>query len=370
MKKREDVVNQLRALMDLSALVNSSLSGHEIRERSVEAAAGLLDCERGSLLLRDAETGELCFEVALGEGGDLLKEVRLACGEGIAGWVAEHGEGVIVEDVHNDSRFYTSADGVSGFVTHDMVCVPVWSKGRVIGVLQAMNRRHGRFEQEDMDLLTALGHQVAVAIENATLYEELKETFFETAAALAETIEKRDPYTGGHTRRVMEYCEAISTEMGLGAEEIEQLKLAAILHDIGKVAISDEILRKPTGLTEDEFEVMKGHAAVSADILGHVRSLAKLIAPVRGHHERPDGSGYPDGLAGDELPVSARIIAVADSFDAMTTDRPYRKGMEVDIAASELRKNAGHQFDADVVDAFLRVLASQEAEADDDIEIA
>lgn len=357
MSKHDEVVNQLRALMDLSALVNSSLSSSEIRERSVEAAAALLDAERGSLLLRDAETGELCFEVAMGEGGDRLKEVRLACGEGIAGWVAENGEGVIIQDVHNDSRFYTSADGVSGFTTRDMVCVPVCSRDRVIGVLQAMNRRHGEFGEQDMQLLSSLGNQVAVAIENANLYQELKETFFDTAAALAETIDKRDPYTGGHTRRVMEYSESIAQRMGLPADELDQLRLAAILHDIGKVAISDEILRKPGGLTDDEFAIMKSHAAVSAEILGHVRSLSPLIPPVRGHHERPDGRGYPDGLEGENLPLAAKIIAVADSFDAMTTDRPYRPGMPIDAAIDQLRQNAGGQFDEQVVEAFLQVLA-------------
>lgn len=358
MKTRAHVVKQLRALMDLSALVNSSLSSTEIRKRSVEAAAALLGAERGSLLLRDDETGELCFEVALGEGGDLLKEVRLACGEGIAGWVAEQGEGVIIHDVHNDARFYSSADGVSGFVTRDMVCVPVCSKGRVIGVLQAINKTEGAFDEDDMDLLAALGNQVAVAIENATLYEELKETFFETAAALAETIEKRDPYTGGHTRRVMDYSILIAEQLGLPSDDIEQIRLAAILHDIGKVAISDEILRKPGGLTDEEFDVMKSHAAVSGDILGLVRRLGPLIPAVRGHHERPDGSGYPDGLSASELPMSARIIAVADSYDAMVTDRPYRSGMPVDAAVSQLRQHAGTQFDSEVVDAFLRVLSA------------
>lgn len=363
MTDRPEVVDQLRALMDLSAVVNSSMSGAEIQQRSIEAATALLNAERGSLLLRDERTGELCFEIALGEGAEKLKEVRLACGEGIAGWVAENAEGIIVHDVANDERFYTNADGVSGFKTRNMVCVPVLSKGTVIGVLQAINCKQGSFEDSDVELLSALANQVAVAIENAALYEDLKQTFFETAAALAETIDKRDPYTGGHTRRVMEYSKDIAMVMGLPQAEVDEIELAAILHDVGKVAISDEILRKPGGLTEEEYLAMRSHATVSGEIVGRVRRLVPLIPGVRGHHERPDGRGYPDGLVAEEIPLCARIIAVADSFDAMTSDRPYRLGMPFIDAATELRANSGTQFDANVVEVFLTLLEERHGTA-------
>lgn len=220
-----------------------------------------------------------------------------------------------------------------------------------------INRRQGSFDEGDNELLSALANQVAVAIENAILYEDLKETFFDTAAALAETIEKRDPYTGGHTRRVMVYSVALAEELGLGRAEIEQIKLAAILHDVGKVAIADEVLRKPGALTDQELETMRSHSSASAEIVARVSRLADLIPAVRGHHERVDGGGYPDGLSGDRIPLSARIIAVADSFDAMTSDRPYRKGMPVTVAIEELQANSGTQFDAHVVSAFLTLLA-------------
>src|SRR3990172_2439762 len=230
--------------MELSSLVNSTLDTREIRRRAIEAATTLAEAETGSLLLIDRETGDLFFEVALGEKGEMLKEVRLSKGQGIAGWVAEKGEALIVNDVQTDPRFFKGADEKSSFKTRNMLCVPVKTKDRILGVLQAVNKKEGMFDDEDREALFALANQVAVAVENANLYTELKDAFYGTAKALAETIEKRDPYTGGHTHRVMDYSLAIGRMLGLSAKETENLKLAAILHDIGKIGVRDNILLK------------------------------------------------------------------------------------------------------------------------------
>ncbi len=353
-------LKQLTTLMEMASLVNSTLDTHEIRKRAIEAATALLGAEAGSLLLVDQETGELFFEVALGEKGDKLKEIRLKRGQGIAGWVVEKGEPVIVHDVSSDPRFFKGADKKSTFVTKDLVCVPVRTRGKTLGVLQAINRREGKFDQEDLQILSALADQVAVAIENANLYEELKEAFYGTAEALADTIEKRDPYTGGHTKRVMDYSVATGRRMGLGKKEIERLRLAAILHDIGKIGVRDDVLLKQDRLDKEELEKMNMHSAYGAEILSHIRQLGDIIPGVRGHHEKIDGTGYPDGLRGDGIPLSARIIAVADTFDAMTTDRPYRKGLSVETALGELKKHSGTQFDGGVVEAFFRTVREKE----------
>jgi putative nucleotidyltransferase with HDIG domain len=353
-------LKQLMTLIEMASLVNSTLDTREIRKRAIEAATALLKTEAGSLLLIDPETGELYFEVALGEKGDRLKEVRLKPGEGIAGWVAEHGEPQIVHDVQNDPRFFSGADKRSEFVTRDLVCVPVRTKDRVLGVLQAINKLEGELDDEDMKILSALADQVAVAIENANLYEKLKETFYETAEALADTIEKRDPYTGGHTRRVMDYSLAIGRRMALSKNDMEDLRLAAILHDIGKIGVRDDVLLKRDRLDDEELQKMNMHSAYGAEILGHVRQLKEVIPGVRNHHEKVDGSGYPDGLKDGEIPLPARIIAVADTFDAMTTDRPYRKGLSAETAVEELRKHSGVQFDGEVVEAFIKALGEGE----------
>ncbi len=189
----EKKLAHLGALIEMTALINSTLDTQEIRRRAIEAATRLTDSETGSLLLLDPETGELFFEVALGERGERLKEIRLKKGEGIAGWVAEQGLPQVVDDVANDPRFFRNADEKSGFTTRNMVSVPVKTKGRALGVLQVINKKGGRFDEEDVDVLAALSNQVAVAIENATLYEELRNAFYGTAQALAETIEKKRP---------------------------------------------------------------------------------------------------------------------------------------------------------------------------------
>lgn len=345
---------QLNTLMELSALINSSLDVAEIRKRTIEAAVRLVDAETGSLLFLDDETGDLYFDVALGEKGESIKTIRLKRGQGIAGWVAEHQEPVIINDVQNDPRFFKDADKKSEFETRAMVCLPVRLKDKLVGVLEAINKRQGLFDSEDRELLTALSNQVAVAIENARLYDELKETFYATVHTLAETIEKRDPYTGGHTKRVMEYSLAIGKAMGLSQKDMMDLRLSAILHDIGKIGIRDNILLKNERLTFEEYNAIMMHAVYGAEILTHIRQLKDIIPGVKWHHEKYDGSGYPEGLKGETIPAIARIISVADTFDAMTTDRPYRKGLSVEAALEELRRYAGTQFDPDAVNAFIR----------------
>ena len=146
--------------------------------------------------------------------------------------------------------------------------------------------------------------------------------------ALSEAIERRDPYTGGHVRRVVTYSVLLGQELGLPPEQLEELRLAAILHDIGKIAVPDQILRKPARLDADEAAVMARHTVDGAEMVGRIRSLRHLVPGIRSHHERLDGRGYPDGLADAQLPLIPRIIGVADTFDAMTTDRPYRKALD------------------------------------------
>lgn len=345
-------VSQFNLLREIGTLINSTLKEEEIMTRTIEAITKLLRSESGSLLILDEKTQELYFDVAHGEKSEGIKRIRLKIGEGIAGWVAQHNESLIVNDVQSDPRFYRKADETSRYVTRNIICVPVRIKGKVAGVIEALNKLDGGFTEKDLALLTYLADQVAIAVENAKLYDELKRTFLDTAEALAEAIEQRDPYTGGHTRRVLNYSVAVGRELNLSEEEIENLKLSAILHDIGKIGVEDSILRKQGPLTKEEFESMKKHPEIGAEIIKHISSLKGVIPGILYHQERYDGKGYPFGAKDGDIPLSARIIAVCDTFDAMTTDRPYRKGLGVQAALDELKKFAGIQFDPDVVNAF------------------
>jgi HD-GYP domain-containing protein (c-di-GMP phosphodiesterase class II) len=353
MNRKESEENRL--LLEISRILNSTLNPKVVRTRSMESVVRLLDCEAGSLYLIDEAKGELYFEVALGERGDQVKEIRLKIGEGVAGWVAQTGESVLVTDAAKDPRWASKADKKSKFQTRNMVTVPVKAGGKIIGVLQALNKLGGKvFDQHDLGLMESLADSGAIALENALLHDEQRRTFFETAEALADAIEKRDPYTGGHTQRVRDFSGAIGRELALDKDFAEKLDLAAILHDIGKIGVEDRVLRKPGRLTDEEFALMSLHPEHGFSILSHVKSLEKVIPGMRHHHERLDGKGYPLGLKGSEIPRMARIISVADTWDAMTSDRPYRPALGEDVAIKELWNSRAKQLDEEMVVAFFR----------------
>lgn len=349
-RERSQALEKLHAI---NHLLTASLDDQKIREQAVKAVADLMACERGSLYQYDAAHRELFFDVVLGDNAAGIREIRLKMGEGVAGWVAENRQGVLIPDCRKDPRFTQKMDQKSKFQTRNMLCAPLVFRGELLGVLQAINRKAGTFSENDLVLFTDLANQVAIALKNAILYSELRKTFHESVTALAEAIELRDPYTGGHTQRVRRYSLAIGQELNLSPEDLEILSLSAILHDIGKIGVADKILRKQGKLDFDEFTEMKKHPELGYKILQKVPYLAMTYDGVLYHHERFDGLGYPKGIKGLEIPLFARIIAVADTFDAMTTNRPYRQGLDMDFVLKELRKCAGSQFDQDVVGAFL-----------------
>lgn len=353
-------VYQLEVLASFSAILNSTLDTQTVRYEAMEATCQLMNCETGSLFLVDKKRSELYWETALGPSGAELKEsFRLPIDDrSIAGYVAMTGKAMLVNDVAHSKYHFKKADEKTHFRTRNMVCVPVTAKGSVIGVLQAINKVNASFEEEDLKLLENLSHQVAIAVENAQLYTRLKETFVQTAAAMAEAIEAKDRYTGGHTKRVVHYSLAIAEYLDLAPQERENLRLSATLHDIGKIGVDDSILKKQYALNDDEYEAMKHHPTIGYDILSHVDGLSEILNGMRYHHERPDGRGYPCGLKRAEIPRIAAIISVADTYDAMVSTRPYRKGLDPKVAFDEIVKNRGTQFEATVVDAFVKAFES------------
>ncbi len=354
LRRIEDKVERLALLSHLSQILNSTLDHKEIRRRAMEAATQLMKAEVGSFLLVDEEERQLYFEVALGDREKEIKTIFLNFGEGIAGWVAQHGKPLIVNAPGKDRRFFKGVDERTEFKTRNIICVPVKVKKKIIGVLEAINKKGKRgFDKEDLSLLTSLADQVAIALDNSRLYQELEEMFFQTADSLADAIEQRDPYTGGHIQRVTLYSQAIAKYLQLKPLERKWLKITSVLHDIGKIGIEDHILKKPTRLSPKEFDLIKHHSDIGAKIIGHIRQLKEIVPGVKYHHEQINGKGYPDGLRGKDIPILAKIVAVADTYDAMTTDRPYRKAMEKEAAIEELKRCSGTQLDKEVVEAFI-----------------
>jgi len=224
------------------------------------------------------------------------------------------------------------------------------------------------FLSEEVQLAASFAVQAAVAIDNATTYQALEHATLETITVLVASIEAKDPYTNGHCHRVGRGAYAIGKEMGLSSQQLTELCWVAVLHDIGMMGVPDAILHKAEKLTEEEWRIVKTHPLISAEIVGKMEPLKHLVPAIRSHHERYDGRGYPDAIAGDDIPLAARIVAVYDAFDAMTNPRPYRPAMSVTEAQRILRQGAGSQWDPKVVSVFFQQEAphlSFVAESDD-----
>jgi putative nucleotidyltransferase with HDIG domain len=200
-----------------------------------------------------------------------------------------------------------------------------------------------------------MSESIRDAIENLKrAARENHELFINSIRALAAAIDAKDPYTRGHSERVARYSSLVAREMGLSSEDVRRVRLSALLHDVGKIGIDDRILRKPTALTEEEFEIMKSHPVKGAMIMEAIPQLRDVIPGMKHHHERWEGGGYPEGLRGEDIPLQARIVSVADTFDAMTTTRPYQRAMDIRFVFQRLRDLAGNRFDPSVVEALIQ----------------
>jgi HD-GYP domain-containing protein (c-di-GMP phosphodiesterase class II) len=355
-------LQEYETLLEIGVELASTLELDRVLHLALDKVEQFCRAETSSIWELDELRGELFFRVVRGRVAPTIRDLRVPLGEGIVGEVARSGRAEVVEDVTADPRW--RGDATAGFVTRSLLSVPLVARGRVVGVLQVLNSTEREaFSADDLRRMELLAGPLANAIENARLYEVQRQTFLQTVTALAEAVERRDPYTGGHVRRVVDYSLAIGRRLALGDEELEELRLAAVLHDIGKIATPDRVLSKPSPLDDEETRLMRRHPVDGADLVLPIAQLRALLGGIRHHHERTDGQGYPDGLCGDEIPPLARIIAVADSFDAMTTDRPYRKGRAAATALDEIEREAGRQFCPRVVVAFRSVFDDGEIAA-------
>ena len=320
-----------------------------------EEVRHILNADRCSVFLVDAEKHELWTKVALGVGEKVL---RIPIGQGISGFVAKTGSAVNIRDAYRDTRFTQDLDRLTGYQTKSILAIPLKDRsGRTLGVFEVLNKLKGSFNEEYEGFLRILSTIAASAIENAQLYENLRKSHLETIYRMAMVAEYRDQQdTATHLRRISKYTALVASQLGLSYDLVEDLRYASPLHDIGKVAIPDAILLKPGKLTPDEYEEMKKHPLYGARMLENAESrllqLARNIALA--HHEHWDGTGYPQGLKGDEIPLEARIVSVVDVFDALTTRRVYKGAWSIGDTFTYMNEQSGRLFDPGVVDAFAK----------------
>ncbi len=324
----------------------------------IEEACGAFEAGIGSILLFDSKSKELVMKAARGLDAEFLKSVRIKIGERISGWVAESRKPLLVVDVESDERFAKRSN--EKYFNKSLITAPISCRNKFLGVININNKKSMEvFTEHDLDLLVAIAEQAGIIISNADTYRQFQEVYLNTVSALTEAIDTRDHYTKSHSEHVTKYAMSIAKEMDLDDERMNILRDASKLHDIGKIGVHDYILMKPGKLTKEEWEEIKLHSIKGVKILQPLTFLNGSLDAIRGHHERFDGKGYPDGKKGKNISLEARIMAVADSFDAMTTERPYRKGLSIKEAREEMIRNKGAQFDPEIVDAFIHCLDKQ-----------
>lgn len=348
---------ELAALYEVSRDIGSTLDLDQVLDSLLDAALQVLRAPFGYVVLRDREAGSLFLRCTRGIEHGIARARRSS----VAEWVAREERPLLVNPPEGATAF--EADRVTGAAA--AVGVPLASTDGLLGVLVVGDDDPSRrFSTEDVRVLATVANHAGTALANAEHFARLQEAYLATVRSLAAAIDAKDPYTRGHSDRVAALALLVADRLDLSHGDRLALELAAYLHDIGKIGIGESVLHKPSRLDDGETEVMRAHPLIGANILAPVAFPWPIAPIVRHHHEHWDGSGYPDCLSGTEIPLLARIISVADSHEAMVSDRPYRKGLDTEVALGELRRCAGTQFDARVVELFCEAVAQRDTHAE------
>ncbi len=355
----DNLILTLASIHEFGIKATEILTKQELSQTVVNAACSIIHSELSSLMLLD-KNDELSIVAAKGLPKKIKEETRIKIGDGIAGKVAASGEHVFVENIDTDVRFLRT-DNVEKYISKSFMSVPLKVKNKVIGVLNinsSQEKKH--FDDRDLKLLTILADQAAMRLDNIEMFNNLQSFYLEIVQALVGAIDAKDAYTYNHSDRAKKYAGKIASKINLPNAIVSSIEYAALMHDIGKIGIPDGILLKKERLTKEEMNFIRQHPSIGYKILSPVKFLASVAPIVLYHHEWFNGSGYPEGLSKEEIPLGARIVAVIDAYDAMTSDRPYRKALPVDVALEQLKIGAGKQFDPKIVDIFTSVVKEEQ----------
>ncbi|MBN1130331.1 MAG: response regulator [Chitinispirillaceae bacterium] len=357
-KLEEDNIlfSRLVSLHEVTKILSSTLDQYDLNAKFLDFSSRLARADGGALIFTDAK-GKLSMA---GKAGEVKTELWLKKPFVIASqWVLDHQEPLVIENGSTEEL----PEGLRPIPAEvrSFISYPLRTPSRVIGTLNLLRLQGSEpFSSLDMELINVLASQASISIENVRLYHNIRDNYLKTIRAFALAVEAKDEYTHGHSENVMKYAVMIARQMNLPHQEIERVKYAGLLHDIGKIGVSEYILNKPGKLTPQEFNEIKKHPEIGARIISDVPFLKSLVPLVLHHHEFYGGGGYPHGIAGDDIPEGARILTVSDAYEAMTSDRPYRKSLSRDVACSILETQRGIQFDPAMVDIFLDIIRSGE----------
>lgn len=347
-------IETIEVMHEIDKTILSTLDPAEIRLTVVNMIARLVSCDRSTVRLVDREKGGFTF--AAGFGGDSnITEEFVPFGKTSAMEVVESRRPQYICDLSKVENPLPFEEKLlkAGYLSH--IRLPLIVKSEITGVLHLASKRLAAFVPGDLTTLDKLSAQIIIALENSRLVKDLEKLLISTIKTLSDVIDAKSPWTRGHSERVTGIAMSIAEKMGLGEDRLKRFEIGGLLHDIGKIGTYEYLLNKPGKLTDEEVMELHKHSVKGAEILSNISQLDDIISEVRHHHEFYDGTGYPDGLKGEDIPLEARILTVADTVDAMASDRPYRKGLAIDTIFEELRRCSGHQFDPDVVRAYLEL---------------
>jgi len=356
-------IRRLESLRRIDQAITSSLNIDVSLSIFLDQVRESLDVDAAAVLLYEPELQELRFAKGKGFRSDLLQYTSLRLGEGFAGRVGLEGESRFVPDLRQVGEHGLPSDRLrqEGFVSY--YALPMQTKGELVGVLEILHRSRLDPDRDWKEFAHTLAQQGAIAVDSVSMINQLQRSNLElmmaydsTIEGWAHTLEMRDVETEDHSRRVVDLTMRLAQDLGIAQEALAHVRRGALLHDIGKMGIPDEILHKPGPLTDEEWEVMHRHPLMAVEALDSIDFLAPALEIPHYHHERWDGSGYPEGLAGEEIPLAARIFAVVDVWDALRSDRPYREAWEDERALDYIQEQAGKAFDPRVVKAFLNAV--------------